>query len=133
MLKTNGVSKIKKEEERSQLGRTVSTIRPASVIVVKDECSYARVKQLKSSESTKMFCDQPLTYLYGSNTKIFLDGNWICSTPNHVSFLGSLRSLRRSGSISHQISISYKPADNEIHIWTDSGRCMRPLLVVDNN
>jgi DNA-directed RNA polymerase II subunit RPB2 len=62
--------------------------------------------------------------------KIFLDGSWLLNTEEHPAFLARMRYLRREGKLSHQISFSYQPTDKEVHIYTDSGRMMRPLLVV---
>jgi DNA-directed RNA polymerase beta subunit len=41
--------------------------------------------------------------------------------------------MRRNGLIDRQYTISWNSVDNEIWIYTDFGRMMRPLLIIDNN
>ena len=48
-------------------------------------------------------------------------------------FIERMRRLRRSGQLNYQTSISYRPALKEIHVNTDGGRLMRPLLLVRDN
>lgn len=67
------------------------------------------------------------------HSKIFVDGDWISNTNDPTKFIKRLRALRRSSRISYQISIIYEPHTNNIHIYTDSGRCLRPLFVVEKN
>ena len=65
-------------------------------------------------------------------TKIFVNGsfNYIC---NNVSlFLKKLISFKRKGVINIFTSISFNPDMNEINIYSDAGRCCRPLYIVDN-
>ena len=43
-----------------------------------------------------------------------------------------LRGLRRGGHIHMSVSISYREENNEIQIYTDKGRVLRPLIIVEN-
>ncbi len=43
-----------------------------------------------------------------------------------------LKKLRREGQIHMSVSISYREENNEIQIYTDRGRVLRPLIVVEN-
>jgi len=43
-----------------------------------------------------------------------------------------LRQLRREGKIPKTVSIAYREENNEVHIYTDKGRVLRPLIIVEN-
>jgi len=68
-----------------------------------------------------------------SMTKILIDGNWIGFTESPISFLRVFKEMRTSevGNIPIEVSINLDYVNKEIRIFTDAGRCMRPLFVVD--
>lgn len=61
---------------------------------------------------------------------IFVNGKLRFSTCAPWIVLNALRKLRRTGKINAQTSLCYKPKTNELHISTDEGRLLRPLLIV---
>lgn len=63
-------------------------------------------------------------------TKIMFNGNWIGFAENPEKVIGFLKKARDSGKISEEVSIARDIVQNEIKIYTDSGRCMRPLFTV---
>ncbi|EFA79113.1 RNA polymerase II core subunit [Heterostelium album PN500] len=65
-------------------------------------------------------------------TKIFVNGMWvgIHHQPDHL--LKTLRVLRRCGDVSVEVSIVRDIREKELRLYTDSGRCCRPLFVVDD-
>ena len=63
--------------------------------------------------------------------KIFLNGAWIGNTNNEKSIMDSLLLKRRTGIIPKEISIVYNYFNKEIRIYTDAGRTIRPLLIVE--
>ena len=65
--------------------------------------------------------------------KIIVDGEWIGVCKEPYNFVKRYRLLRREGTIDRFISIVWDPIKNIIYFWLDSGRLMRPLLIVDNN
>lgn len=65
-----------------------------------------------------------------NKTKIMLNGSWIGITENPASVVGWLRQVRKEGDIPYEVSIVRDIGQSEIKIYTDSGRCMRPLIVV---
>jgi len=50
----------------------------------------------------------------------------------NASVVDKIRAKRRMGLISPHISVMYLPEFNEIHINTDSGRLLRPLIIIEN-
>ena len=68
----------------------------------------------------------------GDYGKVFINGNWLGIHADLGSLMKKLRSLRRMSIINIYTSISWNMFDNELHIYTDGGRCTRPLLIVDN-
>lgn len=66
-------------------------------------------------------------------TRVVVDGNFIGSTAAPLKLAHYLRLLRRTAVLSDSLSISLDYANKEIRIFTDSGRLMRPLLVVEDD
>jgi DNA-directed RNA polymerase II subunit RPB2 len=65
-------------------------------------------------------------------TKIFLNGNWIGLTDHSLKLYKVLKEHKYKGSINVYSSISYNTILNEIYIFTDAGRCTRPLFTVND-
>jgi DNA-directed RNA polymerase II subunit RPB2 len=70
--------------------------------------------------------------IYGK-CKVFVNGDWIGIHEKPAVLLGELRKMRRNGEINIYTSISWKIQMNEIHISTEGGRLIRPLIIVENN
>jgi DNA-directed RNA polymerase II subunit RPB2 len=69
--------------------------------------------------------------MYGKS-QIFVNGNWLFITVYPKKIYDTLIHLRRTGIIHVHTSIVWKIADNMIEIYTDSGRCTRPLYILNN-
>jgi len=68
-----------------------------------------------------------------SNTKVFLNGEWIGLTDKPFELYTELRKLKQNGIIVRTNSIIYDIVKGEIKIYTDSGRLFRPLMTVKDN
>lgn len=66
-------------------------------------------------------------------TKIMFNGNWIGFTKQAEQVIGILKKARDCNKISEEVSIVRDIVQNEIKIYTDAGRCMRPLFTVQHN
>lgn len=64
------------------------------------------------------------------NIPVFVDGLYVGHVKDPKKFVEEFRNLRRSGKIPWQISIKYWENYREIHINTDRGRILRPLIIV---
>ncbi|KAK3122831.1 hypothetical protein QOZ80_8AG0618940 [Eleusine coracana subsp. coracana] len=64
--------------------------------------------------------------------KIFLNGNLLglCADPGE--FVLRLRSMRRSMQIDSQVEIKRDKHNKEVRVFSDAGRILRPLLIVEN-
>ena len=71
-------------------------------------------------------------YLY-KLSKVFVNGIWIGATDNPLSLISLFKLYRRNGVIpaGHSIRFNYK--DNEIIVYADAGRLVRPLFYIDRN
>ncbi len=63
--------------------------------------------------------------------KIFLNGSWLGVSEKPGILLMKLRKARREGLFHPEISLSYLNRTRELHCSSESGRCMRPLLVCE--
>ena len=62
-------------------------------------------------------------------TKVFLNNNWIGVHDDPKTLVDTLKLYRRTNVINAFISISWRIIDNEVIIYSDSGRCCRPLFI----
>ena len=69
------------------------------------------------------------------NTKIFMNGDWIgiCDLKDSNTVYSLLKNKRREGVIDKYTTISLDYGKKEIKIFSDGGRLIRPLLIVENN
>ena len=68
-----------------------------------------------------------------NKTKVFINGNWVGVADNSTILYNLVKTKKRLGLINVYTSISFNYDLNEIIIYSDSGRCMRPLLIVKDN
>jgi DNA-directed RNA polymerase beta subunit len=63
--------------------------------------------------------------------KVLVNGDWIGTHCNGARLASQLQKLRRCGRLDDATaSIYFLEEENEVRIFTDQGRCVRPLLVV---
>ncbi|MCE4612484.1 MAG: DNA-directed RNA polymerase subunit B [Desulfurococcales archaeon] len=66
--------------------------------------------------------------------KVFLNGRPIGYHEDPGKLVSTLRGLRRSGRLSHEVNVAHIVDDhvNEVYVNTDEGRLLRPLIIVEN-
>jgi len=70
---------------------------------------------------------------YSDLTKVFRDNTIIGFHENPIALYGELVRKRRSGDEKFKfVSLYFDVQSNEFHVFTDAGRCIRPLLIVDD-
>ena len=67
------------------------------------------------------------------NPKIFINGVLVGITLSSEKFLNELRMYRKTGLLDRDISFSYNSVDNEIRIFSDEGRFIRPIFTVNES
>ena len=66
-------------------------------------------------------------------TKVIINGHWFGCHRNPELFLLLFKSYRRNGLINIFNSISWERSNNEIKIYADGGRFIRPLYIIEKN
>lgn len=66
-----------------------------------------------------------------SDTKVLLDGDFLCITDKHKEIVRELLQMRRMLIIDADVSISFDEETNEINVLTGPGRFIRPLIIVE--
>jgi len=66
-------------------------------------------------------------------TKIFVNGAWVGVHRDAQRLVNGILSLRRAIDINSEVSVVRDIRDQELHLYTDPGRCCRPLFVVEKN
>ncbi|MBU4341826.1 MAG: DNA-directed RNA polymerase subunit B [Candidatus Altiarchaeota archaeon] len=67
-----------------------------------------------------------------SDAYITLNGRLLGRHNKPALLVQRLRGLRRENKVHETISISHREENNEIHIYADKGRVLRPLIIVEN-
>ena len=111
-----------------------------SVGVVKNVAMMCKITQRSSSDnvkslimkhkSLKKFEDIDFTDI--DKTKVFVNGDWLGITNDSINLYNYLRKQKLTGSINIYSSVSYNDIMNELYVYTDAGRCTRPLFIVKN-
>nr|GEV33554.1 DNA-directed RNA polymerases IV and V subunit 2-like [Tanacetum cinerariifolium] len=70
--------------------------------------------------------------LLGRKHKVFFNGDWVGVCDDAASLVADIRSKRRSKEVHYQVEIIQDDKNREVRIFSDAGRLMRPLLVVEN-
>jgi DNA-directed RNA polymerase II subunit RPB2 len=66
-------------------------------------------------------------------TKIFVNGVWVGVHRDPADLVRTLRSLRRKLDITIEVGVVHDIALRELRLYTDYGRCIRPLFIVEDN
>ncbi|KAL6072260.1 DNA-dependent RNA polymerase II [Balamuthia mandrillaris] len=67
-----------------------------------------------------------------NSTKVFVNGAWIGINRQPRRLVSILQSLRRCLDVSAEVSVVRDIREQELRLYTDAGRCCRPLFVVEN-
>ena len=66
------------------------------------------------------------------HVRVFINGDWIGYTEHPKELVNIVKSKRKNGSINIYTSINWNIQAQYIYIFSDSGRPLRPLIIVDN-
>jgi DNA-directed RNA polymerase beta subunit len=65
--------------------------------------------------------------------KVFLNGDWLGVTEDPIELYRVLRAMKLSGEFERTVSVIFDIINKEIKVFTDAGRCYRPLFVVKDS
>ena len=66
------------------------------------------------------------------SSKVFVNGSWVGVIDTPMELVNLLKLYRRNGVIPVYTSLSFDIEHNEVHVYTDAGRLMRPIYYVEN-
>ena len=96
-----------------------SDVDPIINLLESEDCIF--IQNIKPNEFKK------------NDTNIFINGDWLMITDKPQEIVNKFKKLRRQGIINIYVSISWNINHNTIKIYTDSGRCSRPLYILNDN
>jgi DNA-directed RNA polymerase II subunit RPB2 len=65
-------------------------------------------------------------------TKIFVNGCWVGLHRDPEDLVATLKSLRRNVNLPVEVGVVWDLRDRELRLYSDAGRCCRPLFIVEN-
>uniref|UniRef100_A0A6C0JYL1 DNA-directed RNA polymerase n=1 Tax=viral metagenome TaxID=1070528 RepID=A0A6C0JYL1_9ZZZZ len=101
-----------------------------STFVTSGASSVPMIKWLRA-KTTMRILQECSSKMLGNMTKIFVNGVWIGAIDNPIETVATFKMFRRNGLIPAFNSISFNYENNEIFIYTDSGRLSRPIYYID--
>ena len=113
-----------------------------SIGLVKNLSNSCEITHQYSSDPVRHYIDEYIvkietidifTYDKVKNTKVLINGDWIGYVLDSTSLLKILKTHRSKGNINIYISFYIDYKNNILYIYTDRGRCIRPLLKLNNN
>lgn len=88
--------------------------------------SYPLIKWLRSHTPLKLLQECPTSGM-SKLTKVIVNGNWVGLIDEPLEITKLLKSLKRNGVIPIYTSVSFDFKSNELSLYTDGGRLMRPV------
>ena len=101
-----------------------------STVVTSGASRVPMIKWMRAKTTMRLLqeCDSKML---GNYTKIFVNGVWVGALDNPIETMATIKMFRRNGLIPAFTSISFNYENNEIFIYTDSGRLSRPVYYID--
>ena len=90
------------------------------------------IEWLQTNLSTLYTLNECTSEFISRSTKIFVNGIWVgVIIRSPIEYLEQFKLYRRNGLVPPYISISFDYENNEIQIFSDSGRLTRPIYYID--
>lgn len=70
---------------------------------------------------------------FNTHTRVVINGDIVGYHMEPLTLFKELKTLKRSGCINICTGVVWNIIENEISVSTEGGRCIRPLVIVDNN
>jgi len=101
-----------------------------STIITSGYSGWPLIKWLRAKTAIRILQECSPEFL-GSLSKIIVNGVWIGGIENPLELVKLLKLFRRNGIIPASTSVSFDYENNEVYIYSDSGRLMRPIYYLD--
>lgn len=105
----------------------------AIAVSITKKSPYIFVKELIEECKELILLSNVTLSMLESHTLVFLNGVILGLTQDSDAVLEYVKTLRRYERIDKEVSISYDPIDNNIRIYCDEGRPIRPFFTMTNN
>ena len=103
-----------------------------TAMVTTNVSSALIIQWLRENIPLKVLMECSPEYMY-SCSKFFVNGIWIGVVENSIEIVEKLKLFRRNGVIPVFISIAFNIEQNEVHLFSDGGRLMRPIYYIDKH
>ena len=114
-------------------GASVGLVKNMSIIAnISISSNSTNVKEIVTSKGLIKW-DPTNPKKFYNLTKVIINGDIYGFHENPDNLYHDLKILKRKGYINVYTSIVWNLYNNEINICTEGGRCIRPLVIVDNN
>ena len=101
--------------------------------VIKNLSVTATISLATNSYVGELFSDEiSITKEDDKTVMVMENGRLLGYTNSAGGFITDFVGYRRSGDIPSSVSISFVSEENVVYIWSDAGRLMRPVFVVEN-
>jgi hypothetical protein len=118
-------------------GASVGLVKNMAMMANVTICSNStNIRELVVNELNMIPFDESTNYnvrMFFEDTKVIINGDIVGVHKEPHVFYKKLKTLKRTGCINVYTSIIWNVQNNEISISTEGGRCVRPLLIVDNH
>lgn len=110
------------------------TKRTSSVMVRKvlDECKTVIPVNSIMEKAQAQASSDSIAVNIGTMTTIFLNGVVVGFTADAQASVTELHYCRTRGLLDREVSVAYDSVDNDIRVFADEGRFIRPLMTVEN-
>jgi len=102
-----------------------------STYITSGSSAFPIIKWLRLNSPMRILLECTAEQL-GSSSKIMVNGNWIGVIDTPIEIINLLRLYRRNGIIPIYTSINFNFEQNQINIYTDTGRLSRPIYYIDD-
>ena len=114
-------------------GGNIGIMKHLSVIAgITFGCHSRDIRNIMTEMGLLSFTDVGIKHIYYL-TKVFVNGDFVGVVKGPKDFVERLKLLKRNGRINIYTSVSWNIANNEILVFTDAGRCTRPVYIVKDN
>ncbi len=119
------------EGRQSGLVRNLALMAKISQRVSKHVVMESIERESRDPETNLIKINEIDINLHRDLTKIFINGSWLGVVNDPGGFMRRMKSQRKNKIIDPSVSISYDECDDEIKIFSDEGRIMRPLFTLN--